>query len=587
MKQTAFITLLMFSCLALLGGCGGGGGSDPDAAKNTLHESQTCIGCHESSSWKTPGTGQNIVTDWTASTHNSTTNGASCQDCHGSGYMHPGSCNKCHSVGIVAVNPLVNPDSSNMCVNCHAKVNPRPGKFDGFNLLTYSSSIRRVNPAPTTAFTHFSTGKRANYVATNYIQNCRKCHNPHDTSSGKQQRQDWAQSGHGDTTTSARTQYDFKTMGSQLPDSVNYGSACVRCHTSTGPINYIESGFIDVKPLTVSAADKSRELTGCNVCHDNGSGYAYGYNVRSVGQITTFYNYSAGLTNAAKAAGAQSHVSVAKTFPDVSASNLCLLCHVGRESGESIKKAATQLVDFKGVTFISSHYLTAGASLFQISGYEYQGRDYTSQGTYPHLHRSIGLANNYGTGTSGPCVTCHLKPARHTFLPVSLADNAVLWQRQVTGIVSPECGKCHGNNPSVAPGLPALTVSGMNVSKSGFFAALEVLKTLLNSNGMYYGRGGIKTTAGLGTNVTNWEKFGVGSGPDTMGTAYNYVLLNTDYGAYAHNSIYAKRLLYDSIDYLSNNATPYSTCAHLASSNATAYEYICNSTTTGTSTERQ
>lgn len=576
MKQKMFIRFLAFVGLALLAGCGSGGGSSADATKNTLHESVTCISCHDGT-WKSPGTGQAIVTEWIASTHN-TKNGAGCQDCHGSGYMHPASCNKCHSVGLTAVNPLLNPDADDMCAKCHAKINPRPGKVDGFNLLTYSDPLILSTTPPTTAYTHFSTGKRGNYVATNYKKNCRKCHNPHDTASGKQQRQDWAQSGHGATTTSPRTNSDFKTRGSSLASNINYGDSCVRCHTSTGPIKFITSGFMDVTPLPLPASDKSREVTACDVCHEDGSGYAFGYKVRTVGAVTTYYNFSSSKL-------ATDHVSVSKTFPDITSSNVCLVCHVGREIGETIKKAATppQTVDFKKVVFMSSHYLTAGASLFQISGYEYTGRNYTNQGDYPHLHRLIGRGNNNGTGTSGPCVTCHLKPARHTFLPVTLGNNTVLWQRTVTAIASPECGKCHGNNPPDAPGLPALSVTGLdtpsvinlNNSKSGFFASLEALRTLLVANSMYYGRGGIKTTAALSTNVINWEKFGVGSGPDTMGAAFNYVLLNFDYGAYAHNSTYSKRLLYDSIDYLSSNGSlTYNTCTYLTG-NTTAYGYLC------------
>lgn len=591
MKQRSFILFLSLAGLFLLGGCGGGGGGDGSAT----HESLVCIGCHEGTNWKTPGSGQPIVEEWKRSTHN-TSDGASCQDCHGSGYMHPNSCNKCHSVGIVAENPILNPDAEGMCARCHGRINPRPGVFDGFNLLTYSSVSRKYDLNPTTAFTHFSSSngstRIANYVAYNYKNNCRKCHNPHDTSSGREQRKQWAESGHG-TTGGANAGSDFKTRGTALPNNINYGNACVRCHTSTGPIRFINSGFSDVTPLPFPAADKSREVTACDVCHDDGSGYAYGYKLRTVSQVTPFYNFSSKLVVLAPPVPQLSHVTISKTFPDISSSNICLLCHTGREIGENIIKAndGDHNVNFANTGFISSHYLTAGASLFQISGYEYPGVDYATQATYPNLHRSIGVANNNGTGTSGPCVTCHLKPARHTFLPVTLINNAVLWQRQVASIESQECGKCHGNNPSGAPGLPALSVSTINDNKNGFFAALEVLKALLGTNGMYYASGQIKTAASGGSNVTNWVKFGAGSGPNTMGAAFNYVLLSFDYGAYAHNPTYAKRLLYDSIDYVHDGVVNNDTCTHLVG-NTLAYDYMCKkviptgSATLGTPDER-
>jgi predicted CxxxxCH...CXXCH cytochrome family protein len=51
---------------------------------------------------------------------------------------------------------------------------------------------------------------------------------------------------------------------------------------------------------------------------------------------------------------------------------------------------------------------------------------------------------------------------------------------------------------------------------------------------------------------TNW---GSGqAGANTMGAAFNYVLLLREPGAYAHNSAYAKQLAFDSIDYLYNGA---------------------------------
>jgi len=38
-----------------------------------------------------------------------------------------------------------------------------------------------------------------------------------------------------------------------------------------------------------------------------------------------------------------------------------------------------------------------------------------------------------------------------------------------------------------------------------------------------------------------------------MGAAFNYNLLKHDPGAFAHNSNYVKRLIYDSIDWLDDN----------------------------------
>lgn len=400
MKQKTFILFLTLAGMALLAGCGGGGGSSPGADKNALHESETCIGCHEkdsiASNWTTPGTGKPVVNDWKASTHNSTTNGASCQDCHGSGYMHPTSCNKCHSIGIAAVNPILNPDAEDRCANCHAKVNPR-GKSDGFNLLTYSDP--KIPAGSTTAFTHFSTGKRANYVSTYYKQSCRKCHNPHDTDFGRVQRKQWAASGHGGTTTGARTSRDFKEFGSSRPAYDNFGSFCVRCHTTTGHLNYIKDGaFSDVNALpdsdlnktqtnypdyvSVNSSlgtwnpaytyqDKSREATNCNACHEDermasdsneGNESSYSGRVRPVPQVVTYYSYESSVAQPDATPNLKQRYKLPSTisyanlpasnyiaqngekwglqFNDFGLSNVCVACHSGREIGMMIKVAS-------------------------------------------------------------------------------------------------------------------------------------------------------------------------------------------------------------------------------------------------------
>jgi hypothetical protein len=46
---------------------------------------------------------------------------------------------------------------------------------------------------------------------------------------------------------------------------------------------------------------------------------------------------------------------------------------------------------------------------------------------------------------------------------------------------------------------------------------------------------------------------GVDTGPNNMGAAFNYNLLYHDFGAFAHNRYYAKRLIYDSISWLFDN----------------------------------
>lgn len=547
MKQKSFIVFLVAAGLFLLAGCGGGGGSDPDAAKNSLHESQTCIGCHESSSWKTPGSGQPVVTEWTASKHNSTTNGASCQDCHGSGYLHPASCSRCHTVGGSASNPLLNPDAGDKCSNCHAKVNPRLGKHDGFNPLTYSDPLILSSSPPTTAYTHFSTGKRANYVATAYKQNCRKCHNPHGTAFGREQRKQWAESGHGSTTTGARTNRDFKAQGSLATAENNYGGPfCVRCHTTTGFINYVKSNFADIQALPdsdgvrnnypanarVTYLDKSREATNCDACHDDLRGgtnsgasteSSYSGRVRKLSQVVSYYNFSstgrsteAGNTKTQryKLPSSVSYANLAASnyvapsgekwglrFSDFGLSNVCVACHSGREVGmmikvvnvgnpeiNSVKPGQSLPLDFtKAQAAVNPHDRAAASNLNGISGFEF----YADSTKYanppppagrPARHEKLGLAPDYYGDTD--------KKGNGPCITCHVANNSkshlFLPVDKNDTVISTACSGCHAAQPI-----------NITTQKEGFAAALKALRFVGFHLDSY------STDAALGTSYDN------------------------------------------------------------------------------------
>jgi hypothetical protein len=554
----------------LLVGCGGGGGTTASGTANTLHESTACIGCHDADSWITPGTRKPLVPEWKNSTH-MTANGAGCVDCHDDGYMHPASCTRCHNVGAQSRNPSNNPDQDGKCAKCHDSTKGFDNKreYDGIIQNTLTEHFSTPTLASYTSPSNF----KARYVTKNYQNSCRSCHNPHDTATAMEKFRQWSRSGKGNVSAAPWSSRDFRLSGTALPatPATSYGNECVRCHTSTGFIAYLKNKTI--APFGGPSKTEGREVLACNACHDDGSGYAYSYKVRSVGQVTAYYNLST------TQAGIRYRIRIPEIYENVNTSNVCVACHVGREIGEVIKQAATQGLNFANTAFISSHYLTGGATIFQTSGYEFPGKTYPSGTGEPnsYLHRKVGVGNDRGTGSDGPCVTCHLKPGRHTFLPVTLTElvppETSLWTRHVTAIVSPECIKCH-NFITTQP----LDSAKMNDLKEGFFQTTEVLRLKLAANNMFYRSGGMFTTLTGNTRVTNWVKFGTGSGPNTMGAAFNYVLLANDYGAYAHNSYYGKRLLYDSIDMLDDGQLNDTTCTTI-STNAMAFKYLCKSST--------
>ncbi len=538
------LSLLAF---AVLYGCGGGTSGNSGVTVSKLEESTTCLGCH--ATVVSPGTGKSIGDEWKLSVHNSK-NGAGCADCHEPKSGHPNSCSGCHNgPGVPLQDEVVrNPDSAGKCDKCHGR-----GKANELPRNHYYEAKYDALPATKATWDNMST---VSWVTSKSSKNCMWCHNPHDTTI-TQQHKDWAESGHGDINGEAWRHYDFKarnraTTGASPATSV--ASDCIRCHSTTGYINYITSGFRNISSWAdPSGLDRGKQSLYCNACHEDGSGRSYGYRVRNVPAITGFYNYSVKqpTTKNNLISVALKRLLVSYSYPSVGDSNICMACHVGRENGDTLKAIEAQVsskLTFAGYTsyyrnlgFVNSHYLTAGATVFKASGYEYSGIDYDSnidRNTNAHyMHDQIGRLNVNNTGTSGPCVSCHLKPGRHTLKPFSRDANG-----NFTTLVSPVCANCHDSaNP--------MSVAIANSERAALNSALAALNGMLVQNGIFYANSNPYFFKSAGNTAssngfTRWRKI------ETMGAAFNYNLLAHDPGAFAHNRLYVKRLIHDSIDWL-------------------------------------
>ena len=584
-RRSAAVFLLSLLVTALVG-CGEK--TVTVASGSKLEQSQKCFDSQCHSSTTSPVTARVISEEWQLSRHN-TSNAAGCIDCHfldaADAQPHMDRvCGRCHSITPIATshtglppNAIRNPDSYGMCGKCHTAAS-------GYSISTYDGSTNN------TLTSHFSTpllaaytsGKfKARYVTKDYEKNCRACHNPHDTSSKIDILRQWARSGKGNPSALPWTDYDFRTRGTTTPGAspaTSFGTDCVRCHTATGHIAYLASKSI--APFGGSSKVEGKEVLACNVCHDN-----YSYSRRQVPQVTAYYN---------KSTVSKMRIRITKTYADVGESNLCLNCHVGRETGQIIKELAlpvltankvmapTAAYDFTNASFENSHYLTAGATVFRTSGFEFYSSQYYANPTF-YAHDQIGVANYKNTGTSGPCITCHMSPARHTFLPVARDANG-----NATSLVSTACNnsQCHNGSMSAAE---------IEHQKTLFNAAMDALKAILqeklaiyfyNANPYFfasaYDTAYKETYTGASAcsknqPVKNWQTAGTstftpkitatskscisatnasgisGSGPNNMGAAFNYNMLYHDFGAFTHNRYYAKRLIYDSISWLYDN----------------------------------
>lgn len=366
--------------------------------------------------------------------------------------------------------------------------------------------------------------------------------------------------------------------------------SCQKCHTATGAANYLRDPAAYVAAnnsfahlsgwTTTTKSSPQNELLYCWGCHSNAAkGVLY-----TPGPITAEY------------AG----VSPEPVFPDSAASNICLACHTGRESGDSIK---AKVGTFDNLSFINSHYLTAGGTVFGITGYEYAGRDYApvrlAGAGNGDKHDLIGrglttvaaVDTNY---KNGPCVGCHMDSRdkddvnvkrTHTFGPYtqySPTDNLAL---------NPVCVYCHptrgaGSNSFLlwlGDDATAATFQG-TTHKARYQAALEALRVVLGTKGFYFGESHpyfFKTpdnTASANA-VKNWlsagdtDTTGNTTGKNNMGAAFNYNLLKHDPGGVAHNRRYTRRLIYDAIDWADDDNLNYSVATTInALDDATVYK---------------
>ena len=562
-----------------------------------------------------------------------------CEACHGGGSLHYGAGpisllsgtydpTAMYTIGAATVS-----GQFLMCTNCHELLDTAG---TGTNPAPAHSATPPVGPLNYITDTHFATpgswlnpDYKMNTNLTGYAMNfadervCTTCHNPHKPAS---QSREWAQSAHADKNpvnlnsaippakptgyfSGAWAHYNWSCDGtnglgcgptdtatsSTKPPASNR-RACQRCHTTSGFVAYadalrsgnsqrasdINAGLISLVTYTSAFTP---EMLKCNGCHTDTRG-----TLRNPGPITANYDYAAG------------GVKASHTYPDLAGSNVCMTCHVGRESGDTIKglqdaalvSAGTTSTDFSNQSFINSHYLSAGGQVFTVTGYGFTGRLYNNINEY--LHDKIGTPAAPNTGSNGPCIGCHMsrpnKNGNHLFLPVTRSATTI---GKVTGIASEVCIKCH---------TTSLTdiLNMVNEEKDQYLGALEGLKDQLAARGYYffpyspyffisntyntsYVESGacnqnlpIKNWQTGGTTATftwNANKFSCdstagtpgapGTGTNNIGAAFNFNLLEHDPGAYVHNRMYVKRLIYDSIDWLDDGFMNFSVGTTLCS----------------------
>ncbi len=419
---------------------------------------------------------------------------------------------------------------------------------------------------------------------------CRDCHDVHeaDTTINKQ----WANSSHGGniaqlkaaavvaagTAEAALTAGVDSTTGSDFPGDLTTGDAwehydwkdttnrdtCQRCHTATGARNYLEAMIslndddttndITYDPINNDfshLAGNAQEMLYCWGCHANNSG-----DLRNPGGRTIEYVDEDGEL-----------LPELPVLPDLGKSNVCNSCHSGRGNMDSYGLSGnpstpmTSAPGYTGKNVTATHYLAASATIYQAQtkvGYQYPDLSYADKSFYSH--KSIGINSDSPETGSGPCASCHLEDSNHR-LQIIERDAAGI----ITELKAAICVSCHNGKSTlfVAASLVGTTqdiwndvtetavsttvtaqlvddsVAELNSKSDGFHEALAIVAEELAADGLNFTPNSYPYFNG-----PSWVNEG------TFGAAHNLNYLYNEPGAYAHNRFYAKRLIFDSIDWL-------------------------------------
>src|SRR5512139_1604055 len=176
-KPYRILGLALLSCLALLSGCGGGGGDRPSSA--TKVGSAECTNtCHAVTK---DITGTPIADAWANTTH-TTDGGVQCEDCHGGGSLHRGVGNIPYPNPQAAQCEVCHTDKKGFDSTLHANLNPYNGtnlsSFTGPDKFFFQGDALNSGTAEIMGVPEFLPDGVTPVTHAQHIEECSRCHNP-------------------------------------------------------------------------------------------------------------------------------------------------------------------------------------------------------------------------------------------------------------------------------------------------------------------------------------------------------------------------------------------------------------------------
>jgi hypothetical protein len=334
----------------------------------------------------------------------------------------------------------------------------------------------------------------------------------------------WAKSAHADKSAEAFVHWDGD-------DPAEVPTSCAKCHTSSGFRDYL--GDDGSAAGTVDKAAAIGQVVDCQTCHNNAS-LSY--------DTVAFPSFTMDGEN-----------KVYTTVSGLGREAVCMTCHQGRHSTDSVNEAITTAALADDDTFSDTlgfsniHYFPAAATLNAgrvRGGYQYAGK------TYDWRFRHVPKFDT--------CITCHdahslevkVDKCKDCHTDVTKVDDL----KNVRMIASK--GRDYDGDGDVTEGL----YGEIDTLRANLLVAIKAYAAEKSTDKICYGTGypyffidtdgDGECDATEGSYGNKYAKFS----PRLVRATYNYQMAKKDPGAFAHNGKYVIQLLFDSIEDL-NKAT--------------------------------